>query len=407
MLVVLMGCEKEPQERFTNEYLAEDITRIELSTNTTHLFANGISEVEFLLDAYYTADRSVKIVVGNDIIDTTYVDSEVKYKNRNLPEGIEILTMDGEVVGDFTFSTTDASSSTMEFYAKVGDLESDPISVIIEAAPSEVFEEVVIPVVFHMVATDEYETLISSFDEEKVAAIINKLNGAFSNTAKENAPHSVDLKVRFELATTNPYGKNLEETGINRVQLGDVEPDEAYTYLQDNLMWNHGSYLNIWVCQWNPWAQWEDPATSAPMHITTDPAILPGLNMVQVGVEDVVEVTGPADIGIIFSPIDFNKGVKIVTSIGKYFGLLPTKFYVPAWYQDPLVIVDEDVDYCADTYTWRKGAIDIWKTSFPDDLTMKSVNLMDEYTIGSVISYQQGQRVRNVLEYCPLRQFGE
>ncbi|MGQ1785537.1 hypothetical protein [Saccharicrinis sp. GN24d3] len=405
MLVVLVGCEKEPYDRFTNEYSAEDITRLVLSTNTTHLFANGTAEVEFTIDAYFTKDLSVKTVVGIEVVDTIYKDSEVKYKTRNIPEGIEIFSADGEKIEDFTFSTTDVSTGSMEFYAKALDVESPAVSVIVEEAPSEDFEEVVIPIVFHMVETDDYKSMFKSFDQEKVAGIINQLNSAFSNTAKANAPHSVDLKVRFELATINPLGKELEEAGINWVQLGDVATDEAYTYVKENLMWDHNSYLNIWICQWNDWAYWEDPLTSSPSHITTDPTILPGLNMVQVAEGDPIEVTDPADIGIMYAPQHFSEGEVIITSIGKFLGLLPTRYFVPNWWEPPLIIVDDDVDYCADTYTHR-DAIDIWKTTYPNDLTIKSVNIMDEETIGSVVSYHQGQRVRNVLEYCPLRSWG-
>ena len=405
MLVLFAACDKEPYDRFPNDYTAEDITKLELSTNTTHLFANGKAEVEFSINAYYTIDKTVKIVRNNEIIDTTYVDHEVKYKNRNIPEGIEIYTTEGEKVEDLAYSTTEALTETIGFYAKVGAVESDTVSVILEKAPREELQEIVIPIVFHMVETDDYEAVFQTFDKEKVAGIISQLNRVFSNTAKANAPHSVDLKVRFELVSSNPNGKALNETGINRVQLGDVEPDEAYTHLKDNLMWE--GKLNIWVCQWDWYAQYDDPVATAPKHITTDPDILPGLDMIQVEPNEDVEVSDPSDIGIVFAPRHFSEGDKIITSIGKFLGLLPTKFYEPNWWNPPLIIVDNDVDYCTDTYTWREGPITIWKTTYPDNLSIKSVNIMDEYTIGSVITYQQGQRVRNVLEYCPLRQYGK
>ena len=406
IIVSLLGCEKEPYDRFPDDYSVEDITRLELSSSTKYLFANGTAEVEFFLDAFYTYDKTVKILENNEVKDTTYVDFEQKYRKRNIPEGVEILTADGQKVENLSFSTTDPTPRTLEFYAKAGEMVSDPVTVVVEPVPTESYSEIVIPVVFHMVETDEYTTLMSTFDQEKVAGIIDNLNSIFSNTAKANAPHSIDLNVRFELATLDPQGKVIEEPGINKVQIGDVEDDEAYAYLKDNLIWDHNSYLNIWICYWHPMAYRYPPEAYAPTHITTDPAILPGLDMVQIADGDPIEVTEPTDIGIIFTPEQFNEEYQIASAFGTFFGLLPTSWYVPfiPW-EAPLVIVDGDVDYCPDSYTYIRGPRSIYKTTYLDEKFMKSINIMDDYTIGSVVSYHQGQRIRNVLEYCPLRQW--
>ncbi|MDQ2178454.1 hypothetical protein [Marinifilum sp. D714] len=398
LILALFACEKEPYDRFENEH--NEVVKLELSASSTHLFANGVAEVEFVLSAYYGIDITEKFYGDGMIKDTSYRDT-VKYRMRNLPEGLDIYTESGDKLENFKYST-ESSDSELIFYAKAGDVESERVSVILEAEPIEELKEYVIPVVFHMVETDSHEKAISSFKEEKINAVIESLNKAFANTAKANAPHSIDQKVRFELVTVDPDGNKLGETGINRVHLGDVDEAEALSYLKDNLMWDHNLYLNIWVCKTSPWAQYYDPDISAPAHITTDPSILPGLDLTQVEEGDAIEITDPKDIGLIFAPSHFQDNSTIVASIGKYFGLLPTVFYT-GW--GAPTVVDGDVDYCADTYTWNRGASGIWKTTKDDNKVMKSVNIMDDYSIGSVVSYHQGQRVRNVLKYCPLRQY--
>ncbi|WP_133249945.1 hypothetical protein [Marinifilum breve] len=398
LILALLACEKEPYDRFENEY--NGIAKLELSASSTHLFTNGVAEVEFVLSAYYGIDITEKFYGDGVIKDTIYRDT-VKYRMRNLPEGLDIYTESGDKVENFKYST-ESSDSEVTFYAKSGDVESERVSVILEAAPKEELTEYVIPVVFHMVETDSQEKAIGNFKEEKVKAVIESLNKAFANTAKANAPHSIDQKVRFELVSVDPTGNKLSELGINRVQLGDVDEAEALSYLNENLMWDHNLYLNIWVCKTSPWAQYYDPEVEAPTHIMADPSIIPGLDLIQVEEGDAIEITDPTDIGLIFAPSHFQENSTIIASIGKYFGLLPTIFYT-GW--GAPTVVDGDVDYCADTYSWNRGSMGIWKTTKDDNKVMKSVNIMDDNSIGSVVSYHQGQRVRNVLEHCPLRQY--
>ncbi len=400
LILLLFACQKEPYQEFENEYSANDIVKLNLSTSSTHLFNNGKAELEFFIEAYYKTQVSKKFYHNGEFTDTTYQDT-VAYKKYNLPEEIEIYASNGEKVENMKFSTTENNNITLDFYAKAGQIESEPQTVMIDEAPNEALESHVIPIVFHMVETDDYESSIGKFDENRIAEIVEQLNRVFANTAKENAPHSIDLKVQFETVTEDPYGNPLQEKGINRVKLGDVDEDEAYAYLKSNLMWDHESYLNIWICQWNAWAQYYQPEVKSPAYITTNPSVLPGLELTQVASADEINIQNPSDIGIVFAPSHFQNKSTILIGIGTYFGLLPTIYFTG--YNAPQV-VNGDVDYCADTYSWNRGPLGIWKTTKDDYKSMKSVNIMDDYSIGSVITWHQGQRLRNVLQYCPLRQ---
>lgn len=394
----LMACEKEEFERFKNEYPIENVVKIDISASSDYLFADGNSQLDFYVTAYYEDERSIKLFDDGVVIDTTFTDT-VQYRPRNLPEGFNIFTESGDLVENFQFSTT-TTEPNITFYAEAGSVRSENVEVKISQVPELELEQYTIPVVFHIVSTADYKDQLDAINEKKIAEIVNTLNAVFSKESSPKAPHSIDLKIKFELVSTDPDGNDLLEAGINRVELGDASESEAYDYLIENMMWDYTQYLNIWICQTSPWAHYYDPEVNPPSHITTDPSILPGLSLTQIEEGTDFEISSPEEVGLVYAPAHFGATEGIIKGIGKYFGLMGTEYWT-GWGAPTLV--DGDTDYCSDTYTYKRGPIGIWKTNL-EGKKMKSRNLMDNNSLGTIITYDQGMRVRNVIKYCPLRQ---
>ena len=402
----MLSCEPLEYERASNEYLAGDILRIEISANAEHLLANENAEIDFDIVAYYAIERTqwVEEYYDAEIIrDSVFMDT-VAYAKQNLPDGVNIYNTEGEIVSNFKYRAGNTDATQMKFFANINDVYSDTIEVKINKLDNADWGEYEIPLIFHVVENKENAEVYKNMDfSAEISKVVENMNLVFSGQKIPNAPHSMDSKIRFVLATEDPDGKMLETPGIHYVNLGEVEDDEVLTKIDENYLWDSNKYLNVWLAFYPYWG-WYGPLAEAPMHITTDnDQVLPGLNdnMSLVTEGDDVPYSTATDIGIVLTPTDLN-APNLLYSIGIHYGLIPTRCKDGGWGGTP--IVDGDVDYCFDTYSWWYRYTTPIKRRWPDYSKYLSLNIMDENSKGSILSYCQAQRIHDAIKYCPLRQ---
>src|SRR5699024_11181335 len=101
-----------------------------------------------------------------------------------------------------------------QFYAKGGNLESERLSITIRELPDENYEEVVIPVVFHLLvppatAAPSYDVSVELLERQ-----LQRVSDAFNRKITTD-PNAGNAKVVFKLATYDQTGLKMQEPGKN------------------------------------------------------------------------------------------------------------------------------------------------------------------------------------------------
>lgn len=152
-MLFFSSCEKEKSVIFDLNILPDEISRIELRADHKMLVPNGVSQMGFHTFVYgkrtvmsYGRDEETKEFYGKEI------EEEFLIPKDQLPaDYIKVYDQNGNVLeGSYYTTTTDAPGTVKQFYAKGGNLESERLSITIRELPDENYEEVVIPVVFHL-----------------------------------------------------------------------------------------------------------------------------------------------------------------------------------------------------------------------------------------------------------------
>lgn len=102
--------------------------------------------------------------------------------------------------------------TVLQFYAKGGNLESNSLEVTIRELPKEDYEEIVIPVVFHVLvppatATPSYDLSVEFLEEQ-----LQRVSDAFNRKITTD-PNAGNAKVVFKLATYDQNGLKMQEPG--------------------------------------------------------------------------------------------------------------------------------------------------------------------------------------------------
>ena len=140
-----------------------------------------------------------------------------------------------------------------DFSFKLGSLSSNIEKLYVREKKQ--FDEVVLPVVFHFINTDNYKSL--------APGLISATNRLFSNTGissvdvlrgGDNA-NKVNTYVKFSLASTAPAGESLDGPGIHVIQAGNgtITLSRMQQLARENY-WNPNKYINIFVGAGNGWA---------------------------------------------------------------------------------------------------------------------------------------------------------
>ena len=93
---------------------------------------------------------------------------------------------------DWTFKTTDLSEDTLVFLASYQGFESTPRKVALRPVPTDVFEPITVPVIFHIVVPRSQANAYASIHAEDIEKLIDRVN----RVLKRN--HSCSFFYRFK-----------------------------------------------------------------------------------------------------------------------------------------------------------------------------------------------------------------
>lgn len=425
VFAAVLSCKKNEYESYRILPDIEKITRVNLSPNSPALIGNGKAELLFKVKAYMNVShtRTIEVTENDKIIlkDSTFT-SEIEITEDRIPkEWIKIYLEDGTPVEN-VFKTTKNIGETLKFKASVNGVESKVREVKIVAEPVIEPEQIIVPVIFHIVYYKKEEYQYTDMNNAMLTKLIERLNKAFAGELYPNAATSANTNIKFELATLDKSGKPLKEVGINRVMISDS--DNSRTYCKNNLVWDLTKYLNIWVHSGRD--EW-GIGVSAPRYILNNGSeLIMGENSWEqlMKVEKVTDAKWNqiSEVGIEFNKVHLYRMVNATNSsssggtgdrlenvIGQFYGLKPT--YRFNYNENNLT------DYCDDTYTHLSiySRPEKWNytigTSPGNDKQFKdgneiyydSYNIMDNHSMSSTITPDQAKRIRIAIKNCPFR----
>lgn len=353
---------------------------------------------------------------------TVYTKSGTKVPDSRVDDDwIEYISDTPGVVAGRVISVTDASlvgkTVTVKARIKTTGKESDPVSFsIIASKKNEFANELVIPVVFHVLQTkDDIDNYGGEFKLERVEMQLKRLNNMFSGAVSHN-PVGVNTNIKFEMVQYDQYGNRLVEPGIDRKTIADgafskkdgSDMDSLIT--AERLLWSPDNYLNVWLVSdrkgvVSDFAN-DVTAKCAPCYVKDGATNVPkGLRL--------QEYTGqtlkPSQAGIIYklSELDVAERSFFVSNnnkkqgynelgyyIGLFYGLLPTCNYSNT---------KAGTDYCDDTIDYAAtstgGNEDWYKTM--DGCYFRAENIMDDPRgVHCSVSQDQTIRMRWIMNNC-------
>lgn len=408
ILQLFWACSPDEYSVIDNENPTVDIVaKAEMILNHTLLIADGKAEIDIRPLLYTTEGFKI-------------IDSRIK------EEWLEYTTADGMKLTRH-FSTDDAEligkTLTVKLKIKGKDIKSSKAVSFKVIAPTPNYEELVVPVVFHIIqTTKDLESLGGVFPKERIDILINKLNAVFSGSVSQN-PVGVNNRVTFKLAEYNPVGAQIAEKGINRLVVKEIPYDGTLGYSpffeQNKLVWPADKYLNIWL------VSSIDETNGPNFERMVYPRFVPGFVKSTVAqssyLQGIALIPGddlesmPTDNkGFVFklqslnysslADMDYSSENDVLCGLGTYFGLLTTSAYSP---HIPAI------DYCDDTMKYYKYDENFNSTG-NDGESYKSANgcyflsenIMDDKAgLHRSITQGQCQRIRWVLENCPTRAY--
>lgn len=378
------------------------VDAVTIMPNQKRLIADGNAQIE-LQPTVYTKS-------GTKVPDSRVDDDWIEY----------ISDMPGVVAGR-VISVTDASlvgkTVTVKARIKTTGKESDPVSFsIIASKKNEFANELVIPVVFHVLQTkDDIDNYGGEFKLERVEMQLKRLNNMFSGAVSHN-PVGVNTNIKFEMAQYDQYGNRLVEPGIDRKTIADgafskkdgSDMDSLIT--AERLLWSPDNYLNVWLVSdrkgvVSDFAN-DVTAKCAPCYVKAGATDIPkGLKLQ----EYADQTLKPSQAGIIYklSELDVAERSFFVSNnnkkqgynelgyyIGLFYGLLPTCNYSNT---------KAGTDYCDDTIDYAAtstgGNEDWYKTM--DGCYFRAENIMDDPRgVHCSVSQDQTIRMRWIMNNC-------
>ena len=355
----LFSCQDEYTSYLKPEGL-DKISVITLSPNSPTLIADGRHELTFKIKAFMHTEHTRKIeriVNGESVIsDSVFVTRGEVRADRLNPDDFTITASTGETVSGLTYTTTQTGNVT--FTATYKGVTSTPQTVEMVAADTRVYEERVIPVIFHLCIQPENAAEYAGYDEAFFRKLLDRTNAVFAGTAAPD-PLATDSKIRFVLATHNPNGLPFATPGVERITLpAGLAGIPLTNWMRTsanvgNTIWDPSRYLNIWCLSAGATAQ-------APLYLKTGSDPIPGLNILpaRVVADDAAALTiaktvsatgiysggtlSTLGLGLMISPRTYlrmddrtNVAMNLANTFGAFFGLTATA---------------APDDYCADTF---------------------------------------------------------
>jgi hypothetical protein len=422
VLVLVFSCTPDDYEMFDNQVGIEEIKFIELRADSDRMIANDEALMEFRIIAYgireikdlYKEEFNNEIAYRDSLRIDTFIIAEDQYP-RDL---IKIYDDQGGVIENNQFKITEFISETISFQAKLDNLESNILDIIVREVSEDNYEEIVLPVIFHLLSPPSHSVPAMKVTTEVMQGKLDVLNTIFNKQRTTN-PNGGNAKITFKLAKFDINGVLLREEGLNIVNLNEkLTPNENLAYMKDNLMWDPNRYFNIWIGNMSNY--WSSDGSQSfkvelPNVILEEEEVIPGIEADPVVDYDLTEDTELTDVGIVYDREEFlkasgldNDKFDLAAVIGKYLGLFSMKVKIE-WQNDPEqgwievpLLVNGDSDYCDDTAVYDY-AYSLYKENYNTGEYFTSFNIMSDYSRTNSITVDQVSRIREVLEKCPSR----
>ena len=435
-ILFICSCAKDESVIFDLNITPDEISKVELHPDHKILLPNGISKIEFHPFVY--AKRKMLSYNRDDETDEFYakeVEEEFLVPADQIPNGcLKVYDQAGNELEDNTYSTTtEKPGSVLQFYAKAGDVKSNNVDITIRELPDEAYDEIVVPVVFHLLlppatSAPGYDVSVEFLEQQ-----LQKASDIFNRRITTD-PNAGNAKITFKLALYGPNGAKLQEPGKNveNISASDFEAmgtsaTKTNQYLKyilakkSRIIWDPTKYLNIWLATFTTSTSTYGTTTSfrvlppTVMHSDYDLSSIPGLDLVQQDEFTLDDVTDCREVGFmvnfraIFMPssVQGRNEFSLATVIGAYYGLLFTDQGISDdW-------VDGDNDFCPDTYYYYSGS-DYSPSMYKNNRLYEenpdgeyewftSFNIMDTYSRKNSVSVDQAKRLRKVLKQCSSR----
>lgn len=265
-----------------------------------------------------------------------------------------------------------------------------------------------IPVIFHVLYTEQSDPK-TNIPTRQLWQILDEVNSLYNGSH----PDGVDMNLEFTLATRDPGGNLLSETGIHRVQRNNInlgcEDFLNNKYGDAQWLWDQNKYINVVIFSF------EETNTVGISFLAYTPSSHP-LEGLPKG--DNYYTRYPTKQAHCIAMNNYWVNMYGITSqehlpifsrslaheLGHYLGLFH------AFYK----LGDATTDYCADTPDYDRVAYEntlnnhapwderIKRTAF-DGTPFISTNIMDyDYGWKNLFTNDQRTRIRHVLEYSPL-----
>lgn len=383
----------------------KEVDSVYFSTGAPMLIADGQATLDFIVEAY----RKVKMT--NE--EGKQVDSLVSINLKTLPAGAVKIYKGSEQVWE-SWSTTDATSGTVSFVAKVGECSSAVKTVTLRpkpALPALKYVDVIFHV-FELKKTDpSYNPLTyREMDYKLLVEAIQNMNDVFNNKVGKG-PNGASANVVFRMAAKNASGVALQNPGYNRIDYDETTITPAsyggfpvtsfITYINANAsrIWEPSKFLNIVIV---PSGANNSMGTNAPQW-----QVVPSGEEAIAGIANVVtDFTIPTRdyantcVGVpetLFRPGSGRK-VELYPFVGTFYGLKRTN-------QKP-----GGTDYCMDTQLYDDSGRynELLKIALNGDKFLAN-NAMDDNRYPSLrnnFTLDQIMRMRKVMVNCPGRNNG-
>lgn len=188
------------------------ISKIELRADHKTLVPNGVSKMGFHTFVY--AKRNVMSYGRDEETDEFYgkeIEEEFLVPDDQIPAGyVKVYDQNGNVLEDGYYATTsDVPGTVLQFYAKGGNMESNRLEITIRELPEEDYEEIVIPVVFHILVPPATVAPAYDLSVEFLEEQLQRVSDAFNRKITTD-PNAGNAKVVFKLATYDQNGLKMQ-----------------------------------------------------------------------------------------------------------------------------------------------------------------------------------------------------
>lgn len=437
LVVILSSCKKEEPILRDMMISADEITKIELRSDHKTLLPNGIAEMEFNFIVSATKEVTAYIRKEDKTFETVVTKHEFVVPKDQVEKGlIKIYDETGKEIKDNIYSTTSEKAGTVKrFHAEFRNLRSNDLTITIREIPKQPTENIVVPVVFHVISLPPTGGPTYDVSTEYLENQL-KIAGDIFNGKMTTDPNGGNVNISFKLAEYTPSGNKMQSKGRTSYTLTATEMKtilnqtssanrlKEYKAIilarKSTLIYEPSSYFNVWLIKFSTATGISESykyIAPAIMHPDYEYGSIPGIKFTsQATTFTLKDVSDCLQAGIIvnFTPF-FNPSVQgqdefnFATPIAGYYGLLDTN---NSDYNT--LNSDGDNDFCPDTYVYYSSYYpSIYKgnnlNKQPEICPERplefftSFNIMDRYSRKNSVSVDQAARIRKVLEQCPER----